>query len=117
VTLPYPYGQYLATSPLEMINATCNSGVHTLVILDLDPTGMGLDLPTPMKPEQAVSVLERMSKRTRESEAREGIDADVREWEGILWSDIGTHSQRVSSGSLHELSLILGGYVHPFVIP
>ena len=117
VTLPYPYGQYLATSPLEMINANRNSGLHTLVLLDLDPTGMGFDLPTPMSPEQAVSVLERMSKRTQESEGREGIDADVREWEGILLSDISTSSQRVSSGSLDELSAIVGGYVHTFVIP
>ena len=117
VTLPYPYGQYLATSPLEMINANRNSGLHTLVLLDLDPTGMGFDLPTPMSPEQAVSVLERMSKRTQESEASEGIDADVREWEGILLSDIGTSSQRVSSGSLDELSAIEGGYVHTIVIP
>lgn len=117
VTIPYPYGQYLATSPLEMINANRNSGLHTLVLLDLDPTGMGFDLPTPMSPEQAVSVLERMSKRSQESEAREGIDADVREWEGILLSDIGTSSQRVSSGSLDELSAIEGGYVHTFVIP
>tara|TARA_B110000014_G_scaffold264280_1_gene264602 strand:+ start:11621 stop:12457 length:837 start_codon:yes stop_codon:yes gene_type:complete len=117
VTLPYPYGQYLATSPLEMINANRNSGLHTLVLLDLDPTGMGFDLPTPMSPEQAVSVLERMAKRAQESEAREGIDADVREWEGILLSDIGTSSQRVSSGSLDELSAIEGGYVHTIVIP
>ena len=60
---------------------------------------------------------EEAQKSPQESEAREGIDADVREWEGILLSDIGTSSQRVSSGSLDELSAIEGGYVHTIVIP
>ena len=63
------------------------------------------------------SKLTEEQKRAQESEAREGIDADVREWEGILLSDIGTSSQRVSSGSLDELSAIEGGYVHTIVIP
>ena len=117
VTLPYPYGEYLATSPLEMINSNRNNGLHTLVLLDLDPTGMGFDLPTPMSPEQAISILQSMSKRTQEEGPGEGVASDVREWEGILLSDVGTSRQRVSSGSLGELSAIEGGYVHTLVIP
>ena len=41
VTLPYPYGDYLATSPLEMILRNLEGGLHTLVLLDLDPTRDG----------------------------------------------------------------------------
>ena len=56
-TLPYPYGEYLATSPMKMILSNLDSGLHSLVLLDLDPTGLGFDLPTPMSPAQAVSIL------------------------------------------------------------
>ena len=117
VTLPYPYGEYLATSPLEMIGSNRKNGLHTLVLLDLDPTGMGFDLPTPMNPQQAVSVLERMSERVREEESRVEIAPDVRGWDGILLSDVGTSRQRVSSGTLGDLSVIEGGYVHTLIIP
>ena len=117
VTLPYPYGDYLATSPLEMIDSNRNNGLHTLVLLDLDPTGMGFDLPTPMSPQQAVGILEKMSERSQEDGSRDGSASNVRDWDGILLSDVGTSRQRVSSGSLHELSAIEGGYVHTLVIP
>ena len=117
VTLPYPYGDYLATSPLEMIGSNRNNGLHTLVLLDLDPTGMGFDLPTPMSPQQAVTILERMSERSQEGEGVDGFSENVREWEGILLSDGGTSRQRVCSGSLDDLSAIEGGNVHTLVIP
>ena len=110
VTLPYPYGEYLATSPIEMIESNRKRGVHTLVLLDLDPTGMGFDLPTPMSPSQAISILEKMSER-------QGEPRVVREWKGILLSDVGTSRQRVTSGSLGEISQIEGGFVHTLIIP
>ena len=117
VTLPYPYGEYLATSPLEMIDSNRNSGLHTLVLLDLDPTGMGFDLPTPMSPQQAVSILERMSEKALGEESGGASPPNVREWDGILLSDVGTSRQRVSSGTLDKLSSIEGGYVHTLIIP
>lgn len=117
VTLPYPYGEYLATSPIDMIESNREIGLHTLVLLDLDPTGMGLDLPTPMSPRQAVSILEEMSMKHHEEGAREGEVIDPREWDGILLSDVGTKTQRVTSGTLGELSEIGGGYVHTLIIP
>ena len=104
VTLPYPYGDYLATSPLEMILRNLEGGLHTLVLLDLDPTGMGLDLPTPMSPSQAISTLEENA-------------LAVNEWEGVLLSDVGTKGQRVFSGSLKEISKVQGGRVHSLIIP
>ena len=118
VTLPYPYGDYLATSPLEMILRNLEGGLHTLVLLDLDPTGMGFDLPTPMSPSQAISTLEEMSSKWLEE--RDGLDSTsvvVNEWEGMLLSDVGTKGQRVFSGSLEEISKIQDGWVHSLIIP
>ena len=123
VTLPYPYGDYLATSPLEMILRNLEGGLHTLVLLDLDPTGMGLDLPTPMRPSQAISILGEMEEKWLEE--RDGLDSTgikknalaVNEWEGVLLSDVGTKGQRVFSGSLKEISKVQGGRVHSLIIP
>ena len=123
VTLPYPYGDYLATSPLEMILRNLEGGLHTLVLLDLDPTGMGLDLPTPMSPSQAISTLGEMEEKWLEE--RDGLDSTgvkksalaVNEWEGVLLSDVGTKGQRVLSGSLKEISKVQGGRVHSLIIP
>ena len=123
VTLPYPYGDYLATSPLEMILRNLEGGLHTLVLLDLDPTGMGLDLPTPMSPSQAISTLGEMEEKWLEE--RDGLDSTgvkkgalaVNEWEGVLLSDLGTKGQRVFSGSLKEISKVQGGRVHSLIIP
>lgn len=123
VTLPYPYGDYLATSPLEMILRNLEGGLHTLVLLDLDPTGMGLDIPTPMSPSQAISTLGEMEEKWLEE--RDGLDSTgvkksalaVNEWEGVLLSDVGTKGQRVFSGSLKEISKVQGGRVHSLIIP
>jgi len=117
VTLPYPYGEYLAVSPLEMIGNNRVNGLHTLVLLDLDPTGMGFDLPTPMSPRQAVSILERMAEKTREEVSGGSSRPDIRGWDGILLSDVGTSMQRVTSGTLDELSGMEGGFVHTLIIP
>ena len=97
--------------------------MHTLVLLDLDPTGMGLDLPTPMSPSQAISILGEMEEKWLEE--RDGLDSTgikknalaVNEWEGVLLSDVGTKGQRVFSGSLKEISKVQGGRVHSLIIP
>ena len=78
---------------------------------------MGFDLPTPMSPQQAVGILEKMSERSQEDGSRDGPVSNVRDWDGILLSDVGTSRQRVSSGSLDDLSAIEGGFVHTLVIP
>ena len=118
VTIPYRYGEYLATSPLEMIDGNLSRGLHTLVLLDLDPSGMGVDRPTPMKPNEAVSLIESMAEKCVEEEVG-GIftESSIREWDGFLLSDLGTDSQRVLSGSLGELSYAEGGLVHTLIIP
>ncbi len=113
VTIPFSVGEYLPTSPLQMIRDNRDSGLHTLVLLDLDPTGMGVEEPRPMAPDEAVAMLERMSERSEDSMDNEAI----REWSGMLLSDLGTEEERVVSGSLDELARIETGHVHAFILP
>ena len=115
VTIPFSAGDYLPTSPLEMICKNKELGLHTLVLLDLDPTGMGLETPRPMVPSEAVSLLERMSERTES--ASSSLDQPLRNWIGMLLSDLGTEEERVVSGTLGELSEIGMGHVHAFILP
>ena len=72
VTLPFAYGEYLPTSPLEMIDSNYNNNLHTLVLLDLDPTGMGVRTPQPMQPKQAVEILQAMFEELIEREEESG---------------------------------------------
>ncbi len=118
VTLPFAYGDYLATSPLEMIDANYVSGLHSIVLLDLDPTGMGIEPPKPMQPAEAVATLELMVSRLIEEQGeRESLTHPVREWDGILLSDIGTDGQRVIAGHLSDLSEVQGGCIHTLILP
>ena len=47
VTIPYSYGSYMPTSPLEMIYKNYENNLHSLILFDLDPTGMGIENPRP----------------------------------------------------------------------
>jgi len=115
VTVPFSAGDYLPTSPLEMICINKEAGLHTLVLLDLDPTGMGMETPRPMMPSEAVALLERMSERTENGSTT--LNLPILEWGGMLLSDLGTEDERVVSGTLRELSDISTGYVHAFILP
>ena len=115
VTVPFSAGDYLPTSPLEMICINKEAGLHTLVLLDLDPTGMGMETPRPMMPSEAVALLERMSERTENGST--ALNLPILEWGGMLLSDLGTEEERVVSGTLKELSEISTGYVHAFILP
>ena len=118
VTLPYPYGDYLAISPFEMFYSNYVSGLHTLMLLDLDPTGMGLDPPKPMQPDQAFEVLKEMVKKFLDVKGKKkSLQIPVGEWGAILLSDIGTDSQRVASGNLADLAELGGGYIHTLILP
>ena len=60
VTIPFSYGDYLPTSPLKLIYLNKKNDLHSLVLLDLDPSGLGIDLPKPMNPNYAVKQLKLM---------------------------------------------------------
>ena len=110
VTIPFSDGDYLPTSPFEMICRNKEAGMHTLALLDLDPTGMGLEQPRPMTPSEAVDHLVRMNEKV------EDFDELVEEWGGLLLSDLGTEEERVISGSLGDLSQMKGGHIHALII-
>jgi len=59
-TLTYPYGGWVATSPLEVIAVNMHQNLHTLALLDLDPTGEGVGHQVPMKPSDALVSLRLM---------------------------------------------------------
>ena len=110
VTIPFSDGDYLPTSPFEMICRNKEAGMHTLALLDLDPTGMGLEQPRPMTPKEAVDHLVRMNEKV------EDFDELVEEWSGLLLSDLGTEEERVISGRLGDLSQMKGGHIHALII-
>ena len=110
VTIPFSKRDYLPISPFEMICKNKEAGMHTLALLDLDPTGMGLEQPRPMTPSEAVDHLVWMNKKSEE------YDQPVEDWEGLLLSDLGTEEERVVSGSMKYLSQIQGGHIHALII-
>ena len=119
VTLPYAYGDYLPTSPLELIDANYRANLHTLVLLDLDPTGMGVDQPRPMQPAKAAEILNAMHLRLveREGSTRESMTTPLAQWNTILLSDLGTPDQRVVSGHLEDIAKVSGGRIHCLILP
>ena len=110
VTIPFSDGEYLPTSPFEMICKNKEAGMHTLALLDLDPTGMGLEQPRPMTPGAAVDHLVRMN------ESSEEFNQPVEDWQGLLLSDLGTEEERVVSGRMRDISQIEGGHIHALII-
>ncbi len=108
VTLAYPYGDYLATSPFELILENLQRDLHTLVLLDLDPTGMGVDEQKPMNPAMAVDILRRSADKIGEN-----IDL----WKIVLCSDMGRLEQRIFYGTLDDVQSINEGSIHCLVIP
>ena len=139
VTLTFPVGDYLPTSPLEMLCESLYLGNHVLVLFDLDPTGSGDVNPVPMTPEQAVLTLELMAQKLRQDlpphldegemaaddvrgrlkarAVQELLSVPLRQWFGILCSDLGTIEKRLRRGSLGDISRLQGGEIHCLVIP
>ena len=108
VTLAYPYGDYLATSPFELILDNLQRDLHSLVLLDLDPTGMGVDEQKPMSPAMAVDVLRRSADK---------IGENIEQWKIVLCSDMGRPEQRIFYGTLDDVESINNGSIHCIVIP
>lgn len=136
VTIPFPYAGHLPTSPLEMIADNLHLGLHTLVLLDLDPTGAGIDAPSPMNPNQAIAILSEMVKRVEEDPPphlndelekslkmqlrkvaiSEIISTGVGEKLGVLCSNMGSSKQKVSFGTLNQLSELEIEGIHSLVV-
>jgi len=131
-TLTYPYGGWVATSPLEVIAMNRYQGLHTLALLDLDPTGEGVGGQIPMQPKDAANAMEMMCNKLSDSiqempddsvldkmriEACEQICQDISDLMVVLCSDMGTPEQNITYCKLNDLSGAKTGRLHCLVIP
>ena len=132
-TLTYPYGGWVATSPLEVIAANMHQNLHTLALLDLDPTGEGIGHQVPMKPADAVVSLRLMREKLGESigEMPRETALESMRYEAcvaflerpfddvpvVLSADMGTDQQRMATTTIGALSGIEGGRLNCLVFP
>ena len=131
-TLTYPYGGWVATSPLEVIAMNRYQGLHTLALLDLDPTGEGVGGQVPMQPKDAANAMTMMSNKLSDSiqempddsvldkmriEACKQICQDISDLMVVLCSDMGTPEQNITYCKLGDLSSAKMGRLHSLVIP
>jgi len=131
-TLTYPYGGWIATSPLEVIAMNRIQGLHTLALLDLDPTGEGTGGQVPMQPEDAANAMLSMADKLKNSieempsestldklkiEACRKVCEEIDTLMVVLCSDMGTFEQKIAYLPLRKLSAAEGGRLHCLVIP
>ena len=130
-TLTYPYGGWVATSPLEVIAVNMHQNLHTLALLDLDPTGEGVGHQVPMKPSDALVSLQLMWGKLGESledmpreTALEAMRYEAcasllaRSLEGVsvvLCADMGTSDERMITTTVGALNGIEGGRLNSLV--
>ena len=77
---------------------------------------MGVETPQPMMPSEAIKILQKMYEKLSDEEELLDVESPLT-WDGILLSDLGTKEQRITSGSLNELSTQDVGVIHCMVIP
>ena len=134
ITLPWPRGAYLPTSPLELHCEVHASGLHTLALLDLDPMGAGGGTPRHMTPAEALDVLERMRTRLLDdppphlSEPEDDLQrwravavaarlgTPPASWPAILAADLASSHERRVHGTLAELGALPAGRIHSLVL-
>jgi diphthine synthase len=134
-TLTYPYGGWVATSPLETIIVNRFTGLHTLALLDLDPTGLGTGDQRPMMPSDAVASIDLMRLKIEaglaEREFSDGnpsdlltkaalqsfVEEDALQMRVVLCSDMGTDDQRIVSTTVEGLSKQAGGRLNCIIFP
>jgi len=108
--LPYPYKNVIFESPYDVIKENLARGLHTLVLLDINPeTG------TSMSVNEAVKLL-----MTIEDKRKEGVITPDRLLVGVV--NAGSKNQRVKAGYLEDIlhynfgeglhSLIVVGNLH-----
>ena len=134
-TLTYPYGGWVATSPLETIILNRFTGLHTLALLDLDPTGLGTGDQRPMDPNDAVEAIVLMREKIEQGLSERGfsndnpsdmmmkealhsfVGEDVHKIRVVLCSDMGTGDQRIVSTTVDGLKDEAGGRLNCIVFP
>ena len=131
-TLTYPYSGWIATSPLEVIAVNRVMGLHTLALLDLDPTGAGTGLQLPMQPKDAVESLNAMAEKLSDDseymptetvferlkkESVVDICSEISAIKVVLCSDMGTDQQSIIATTVGSLAQEKGGRMNCLVFP
>lgn len=131
-TLTYPYNGWVATSPLEVIATNRIQNLHTLVLLDLDPTGEGVGKQIPMSPLNASNSLLLMSEKLKNSvddfprdtkyqlmkiDACKTICSEIGSLPVVLCSDMGTDDQVIAYTNVENLGNFAYGRLHCLIIP
>ena len=131
-TLTYPYSGWIATSPLEVIAVNRVMGLHTLALLDLDPTGAGTGLQLPMQPKDAVESLNAMAEKLSDDseymptettferlkkESVVDICSEISAIKVVLCSDMGTDQQSIIATTVGSLAMEKGGRMNCLVFP
>ena len=133
-TLTYPYGGWVATSPLEVVAVNWAQNLHTLALLDLDPTGLGTGDQRPMAPVDAAQAMRLMWEKLRNTEVDEPslndgflaskhgmieryLQQPLDEIPVVLCSDMGTPDQMMVTTTVGELDQEKGGRLNCLVFP
>ena len=133
-TLTYPYGDWIATSPLEVLASNWEQNLHTLALLDLDPTGLGTGDQQPMRPEDAVESMRLMWEKMQETEDEPLSEDHVRlafrqmasklylqqnfdDIPVVLCADMGTPDQSIVTTTLGALGEEKGGRLNSLIFP
>ena len=132
-TLTYPYANWVATSPLEVLAINRIMGQHTLALLDLDPTGAGVGQQRPMKPRDAVESISLMIDKIstdieniddggafgklKKQAIGELIATKFTDWPVVLCSDMGADNQSITYTNLAKLGDLAGGNMNCLVFP
>ena len=111
-TLTYPYSGWVATSPIETIAMNMFLGQHTLALLDLDPTGLGVGNQIPMNPKSAansiISALQKLEEMVEDYPEDDEIalmkkaafsaliERPLEEIAVVLCSDMGCKDQKIT---------------------
>lgn len=132
-TLTYPYGGWVATSPLEVLAQNFHLNLHTLALLDLDPTGAGTGDQRPMKPEDAVTSLAMMFAKLQDSiedmqgqsalenmrieACKQYLQIPIEQRIVVLCSDMGCANEQIITTTVGQLSQHQGGRLNCLVFP
>ena len=132
-TITYPYGGWVATSPLEVIAVNLFQNQHTLALLDLDPTGAGIGKQIPMQPSDAYVSLDLMKEKLssnisdmsedspidsmKELAFKEFADKALDSIKVVLCADMGTKDEKITYTTVGNLKNLDGGRLNCLIFP
>lgn len=132
-TLTYPYSGWIATSPIETIAINMFLGQHTLALLDLDPTGLGVGNQIPMSPKSAAdSIMAGLQKLEqivddypeddeialmKKAAINALIERPLESISVVLCSDMGCEDQKITLTTVANIADLSGGRMNCLVFP